>query len=91
MNSLEKNIYLNKSIYFFTVFFHSNFFENSRAFWLNCKYFFSITNISLLYSEDLTERINKAEKSVSDAEDAFAIGSKGHFQSLEDLLEVRKN
>ena len=53
-------------------------------------FFFSIINISLLYSEDLTERINKAEKSVSDAEDAFAIGSKGHFQSLEDLLEVRK-
>ena len=36
------------------------------------------------------ERIKKVEKSVSDAEDAFAIGSKGHFQSLEELLKVRK-
>ena len=30
------------------------------------------------------------QKLISDAEDAFAIGSKGHFKSLEDLLEVRK-
>ena len=43
-----------------------------------------------LFSNDLIERIKKVEKSVSDAEDAFAIGSKGHFQSLEELLEVRK-
>jgi len=41
-------------------------------------------------SNDLIERIKKAEKSVNDAEDAFAIGSKGHFQSLEELLKVRK-
>lgn len=53
-------------------------------------FFFSLTNISLLYTDNLTEIIKKAEKSVSDAEDAFAIGSKGHFQSLEDLLKVRK-
>jgi hypothetical protein len=53
-------------------------------------FFFSLINASILYSDDLTERIKKAEKSVSDAEDAFAIGSKGHFQSLEDLLKVRK-
>ena len=52
--------------------------------------FFSLTNPKLLISEDLNERITKAEKQVSDAEDAFAIGSKGHFQSLEDLLKVRK-
>ena len=52
--------------------------------------FFSLTNPKLLFSEDLNERITKAEKLVSDAEDAFAIGSKGHFQSLEDLLKVRK-
>ena len=32
----------------------------------------------------------KAEKLVSEAEDAFAIGSKGHFKSLEALLDVRK-
>ena len=52
--------------------------------------FFSLTNPNLLISEDLNERIIKAEKLVSDAEDAFAIGSKGHFKSLEDLLDVRK-
>ena len=52
--------------------------------------FFSLTNTSLLYSDDLGERIKNAGKLVSDAEDAFAIGSKGHFQSLEDLLAVRK-
>ena len=52
--------------------------------------FFSLTNPSLLYSDDLGERIKNAGKLVSDAEDAFAIGSKGHFQSLEDLLAVRK-
>ena len=52
--------------------------------------FFSLTNPKLLISEDLNERITKAEKLVSDAEDAFAIGSKGHFKSLEDLLDVRK-
>ena len=53
-------------------------------------FFFSLINTSLLYSNNLSVIINKAEKSVSDAEDAFAIGSKGHFQSLEDLLKVRK-
>ena len=53
-------------------------------------FFFLLINTSLLYSNNLSEIINKAEKSVSDAEDAFAIGSKGHFQSLEDLLKVRK-
>ena len=53
-------------------------------------FFFSLINFNILYSDDLTQRIMKAEKSVSDAEDAFAIGSKGHFQSLEDLLKVRK-
>ena len=53
-------------------------------------FFFSFINTNLLYSDDLTERIKKAGKSVSDAEDAFAIGSKGHFKSLEDLLAVRK-
>ena len=53
-------------------------------------FFFSLINTSLLYSNNLSEIIKKAEKSVSDAEDAFAIGSKGHFQSLEDLLKVRK-
>ena len=52
--------------------------------------FFSLMNPNLLISEDLNERITKAEKQVSDAEDAFAIGSKGHFKSLEDLLDVRK-
>ena len=52
-------------------------------------FFFSI-NPNLSFSNDLIERIKKVEKSVSDAEDAFAIGSKGHFQSLEKLLEVRK-
>ena len=52
--------------------------------------FFSLMNPNLLISEDLNERITKAEKLVSDAEDAFAIGSKGHFNSLEELLEVRK-
>ena len=52
--------------------------------------FFSLMNTNLLVSEDLNERIKKAEKLVSDAEDAFAIGSKGHFKSLEDLLDVRK-
>jgi ribosome-binding protein aMBF1 (putative translation factor) len=44
----------------------------------------------LLISDDLNERITKAEKLVSDAEDAFAIGSKGHFKSLEELLKIRK-
>ena len=53
-------------------------------------FFFSLINTSLIYSNNLSEIIKKAEKSVSDAEDAFAIGSKGHFQSLEDLLKVRK-
>ena len=53
-------------------------------------FFFLLINTSLLYSNNLSEIIKKAEKSVSDAEDAFAIGSKGHFQSLEDLLKVRK-
>ena len=53
-------------------------------------FFFSLINTSLLYSNNLREIIKKAENSVSDAEDAFAIGSKGHFQSLEDLLKVRK-
>ena len=52
-------------------------------------FFFSI-NPNLSFSNDLIERIKKVEKSVSDAEDAFAIGSKGHFQSLEELLEIRK-
>lgn len=52
--------------------------------------FFSLMNTNFLISEDLNERITKAEKLVSDAEDAFAIGSKGHFESLEELLEVRK-
>ena len=45
---------------------------------------------NLLFSNDLIQRIKLAEKSVSDAEDAFAIGSKGHFKSLEDLMVVRK-
>ena len=53
-------------------------------------FFFFLINPNLLFSNDLIERIKKAEKSVSDAEDAFAIGSKGHFQSLEELLEIRK-
>ena len=53
-------------------------------------FFFFLINPNLLFSNDLIERIKKAEKSVSDAEDAFAIGSKGHFKSLEKLLEVRK-
>ena len=53
-------------------------------------FFFFLINSNLLFSNDLIERIKKVEKSVSDAEDAFAIGSKGHFQSLEKLLEVRK-
>ena len=53
-------------------------------------FFFFLINPNLLFSNDLIERIKKVEKSVSDAEDAFAIGSKGHFQSLEKLLEVRK-
>ena len=52
--------------------------------------FFSLFNTSLILSDDLGQRIKNATKSVSDAEDAFAIGSKGHFQSLEDLLAVRK-
>ena len=52
--------------------------------------FFSLTNTNLLISDDLNERITKAEKLVSDAEDAFAIGSKGHFKSLEELLKIRK-
>ena len=51
-------------------------------------FFLIIPNLS--FSNDLIERIKKIEKSVSDAEDAFAIGSKGHFQSLEKLLEIRK-
>ena len=45
---------------------------------------------NLLFSNDLIQRIKLAEKSVSDAEDAFAIGSKGQFKSLEDLMVVRK-
>ena len=53
-------------------------------------FFFFLINPNLLFSNDLIERIKKVEKSVSDAEGAFAIGSKGHFQSLEELLEVRK-
>ena len=53
-------------------------------------FFFFLINPNLLFSNDLIERIKKVEKSVSDAEDAFAIGSKGHFQSLEELLEIRK-
>ncbi len=53
-------------------------------------FFFFLINPNLLFFNDLIERIKKVEKSVSDAEDAFAIGSKGHFQSLEELLEVRK-
>tara|TARA_B100000949_G_scaffold13461_1_gene10288 strand:- start:51 stop:401 length:351 start_codon:yes stop_codon:yes gene_type:complete len=53
-------------------------------------FFFFLINPNLLFSNDLIERIKKVEKSVSDAEDAFAIGSKGHFQSLEKLLEIRK-
>ena len=53
-------------------------------------FLFFLINPNLLFSNDLIERIKKVEKSVSDAEDAFAIGSKGHFQSLEELLEVRK-
>ena len=52
--------------------------------------FFSLIIPNLSFSNDLIERIKKIEKSVSDAEDAFAIGSKGHFQSLEELLEIRK-
>ena len=52
--------------------------------------FFSLIIPNLSFSNDLIERIKKIEKSVSDAEDAFAIGSKGHFQSLEALLKVRK-
>ena len=51
---------------------------------------FSLIIPNLSFSNDLIERIKKIEKSVSDAEDAFAIGSKGHFQSLEELLEIRK-
>jgi len=53
-------------------------------------FLFFLINPNLLFSNDLIERIKKVEKSVSDAEDAFAIGSKGHFQSLEELLEIRK-
>ena len=53
-------------------------------------FFFSFHSINLVYSNDLNTRIIQAGKSVSDAEDAFAIGSKGHFKSLEDLLKVRK-
>ena len=53
-------------------------------------FLFFLINPNLLFSNDLIERIKKVEKSVSDAEDAFAIGSKGHFQSLEKLLEIRK-
>ena len=52
--------------------------------------FFSLINTNTLLGDELNERIKKAEKLVSDAEDAFAIGSKGHFKSLEDLLDVRK-
>ena len=48
---------------------------------------FSLININQVLSNETTK---KAEKLISDAEDAFAIGSKGHFKSLEDLLEVRK-
>ncbi len=57
---------------------------------LTLLFFFFLINPNLLFSNDLIERIKKVEQSVSDAEDAFAIGSKGHFQSLEKLLEVRK-
>ena len=52
--------------------------------------FFSLVYTQFAYSDELVERIKKVSKSVSDAEDAFAIGSKGHFKSLEDLLAVRK-
>ena len=52
--------------------------------------FFSLINTNTLLGDELNERIKKVEKLVSDAEDAFAIGSKGHFASLEDLLAVRK-
>ena len=52
--------------------------------------FFFLIHPNLSFSNELIERIKKVEKSVSDAEDAFAIGSKGHFQSLEELLEIRK-
>ena len=48
---------------------------------------FSLININQVLSNETTK---KAEKLISDAEDAFAIGSKGHFKSLEDLLKVRK-
>ena len=57
---------------------------------LTLLFFFFLINPNLLFSNNLIERIKKVEKSVSDAEDAFAIGSKGHFNSLEELLEVRK-
>jgi len=53
-------------------------------------FLFFLINPNLLFSNDLIERIKKVEESVNDAEDAFAIGSKGHFQSLEELLEIRK-
>jgi|TARA_Y100000590_G_scaffold467658_1_gene647285 hypothetical protein len=53
-------------------------------------FFFSFSSTNILLSDDLKERIKKAEKLVSEAEDAFAIGSKGHFKSLEALLDVRK-
>ena len=52
--------------------------------------FFFLIHPNLSFSNELIERIKKVEKSVSDAEDDFAIGSKGHFKSLEELLEVRK-
>ena len=57
---------------------------------LTLLFLFFLININYVYSDDLQERIKKAGKLVSDAEDAFAIGSKGHFASLEDLLAVRK-
>ena len=53
-------------------------------------FIFSFINSGHIYADDLDERIKKAGMLVSDAEDAFAIGSKGHFKSLEDLLKVRK-
>ena len=45
-------------------------------------FFFSFLNTNILLSDDLNERIKKAEKLVSEAEDAFAIESKGHFKGM---------
>jgi len=59
-------------------------------------FFFFLINPNLLFSNDLIERIKKAEKSVSDAEDAFAIGSNtAHYKNttiriLDDLEPLTK-